>query len=133
MRMATCTRLTATLVQSQVSFLINDRSKACGKSLLYEARRVAPAAGFVYEIPAPAVIDDGDLHSHDEAPTRMAGLRARPKQRDLSWGPGDGSQPKKPTTAGASESPSTECRSPSSSSSRSTCFGGCIMVNPCWS
>ena len=24
-----------------------------------------------------------------EAPTRRAGLRARPKQRDLSWGPGD--------------------------------------------
>ncbi|CAH0375946.1 unnamed protein product [Pelagomonas calceolata] len=50
--------------------------------------------------------DDGDLHSVDgdsdapaEAPTRRAGLRARPKQRDLSWGPGDGSEPKKPRTA----------------------------------
>ena len=50
--------------------------------------------------------DDGDLHSVDgdsdapaEAPTRRAGLRARPKQRDLSWGPGDGSRPKKPRTA----------------------------------
>ena len=77
------------IFQSEVSYLVNDRSKAAKKSLLYEARRVAAAAGSVYEIPAPAVIDDGDLHSHDEAPTRRAGLRARPKQRDLNWGPGD--------------------------------------------
>jgi len=32
------------LAQSEVSFLINDRSKASGKSLLYEARRVGSAA-----------------------------------------------------------------------------------------
>ena len=40
----------------------------------------------------------GEIRAH-EAPTRRAGLRARPKQRDLSWGPGDGLQPKPRTPA----------------------------------